>query len=197
MQRYEAKAEELGVTSRTVRRWARRYRDLGEAGLVDERGTVARLPLAGVDTRWADACRAVLDEQVDESSVTKDLTLRRVRARLDRDFGEGAVPAPQGGAAYRALDELSWGRGSFRGAPRAGARSPAAVGDLRAAALVTARRVRADGQHQAGRVRDGAGHAPLGAGRADGRDGPVHQVHSRVAGDPGVDQERRCRLGAF
>ena len=118
MRRYEAKAEELGVTSRTVRRWARRYRDLGEAGLVDERGTVARLPLAGVDTRWADACRAVLDEQVDESSVTKDLTLRRVRARLDRDFGEGAVPAPQGGAAYRALDELSRGRGSFAGSAK-------------------------------------------------------------------------------
>ncbi len=119
MRRYEAKAGELGVAVRTVRRWARRYRDFGEAGLVDERGTAARPPLSGADTRWADACRAVLDELVDESSVTKDLTLRRVRARLDRDFGEGAVPAPQGGAAYRALDELSRGRGSFSGSAKA------------------------------------------------------------------------------
>jgi len=118
MQRYEAKAGELGVTSRTVRRWARSYRDLGEAGLVDGRGTAIRPPLAGVDTRWADACRAVLDEQVDESSVTKSLTLRRVRARLDRDFGADTVPAPQGGAAYRALDELSRGRGSFSGSAK-------------------------------------------------------------------------------
>ena len=113
MQRYESKAEELGVDARTVRRWARSYRDLGEAGLVDDRGTGTRPPLAGVDTRWQDACLAVLDDQVDESSVTKDLTLRRIRARLDRDFGEGTVPGPRGGAAYRALDELSCGRGSF------------------------------------------------------------------------------------
>ena len=118
MQRYQSKAGELGVTSRTVRGWARSYRDLGEAGLVDGRGTVTRPALAGVDPRWADACRAVLDEQVDESSVTKGLTLRRVRARLDRDFGTGSVPAPQGGAAYRALDELSRGRGSFSGSAK-------------------------------------------------------------------------------
>jgi transposase InsO family protein len=118
MQRYQAKAGELGVTSRTVRGWARSYRDLGEAGLVDGRGTVTRPALAGVDPRWADACRAVLDEQVDESSVTKGLTLRRVRARLDRDFGAGSVPAPRGGAAYRALDELSRGRGSFSGSAK-------------------------------------------------------------------------------
>ena len=53
MQRYESKAGELGVAARTVRRWARSYRDFGEAGLVDERGTAARPPLAGADTRWA------------------------------------------------------------------------------------------------------------------------------------------------
>jgi transposase InsO family protein len=118
MQRYQAKAGELGVTSRTVRGWARSYRDLGEAGLVDGRGTVTCPALTGVDPRWADACRAVLDEQVDESSVTKSLTLRRVRARLDRDYGAGSVPVPQGGAAYRALDELSRGRGSFSGSAK-------------------------------------------------------------------------------
>jgi transposase InsO family protein len=119
MQRYQAKAAELGVTIRTVCRWAGRYRDLGEAGLVDGRGTLTRHPLQGVDPRWADACGAVLDEQVEESSVTKSLTLRRVRARLDRDFGPDSVPAPRGGAAYRALDELSRGRGSFSGSAKA------------------------------------------------------------------------------
>ena len=120
-----------------------------------------------------------------------------MRARLDRDFGEGAVPAPQGGAAYRALDELSWGGAASpveRQGPALDRRAP--VGDLRAAACVTARRVRADGQHQAGRVRDGAGHAALGTGRADDRDGPVHQVHPRASGDARVDEERRRRLGA-
>src|SRR5260370_5158871 len=42
MQRYEAKAGELGVTSRPVRRWAGRYRDLGGAGLVDGRAATSR-----------------------------------------------------------------------------------------------------------------------------------------------------------
>ena len=128
--------------------------------------------------------------------MTKDLTLRRIRARLDRDFGEGTVPGPRGGAAYRALDELSCGRGSFGSSAKGGAHRRAPVGDLRAAACVTAWRVRADGQHQAGCVRDGAGHAALGAGRADDRDGPVHQVHPRASGDARVDEECRRRLGA-
>ena len=89
-----------------------------------------------MDTRWADTCLAVLEEQVDESNVTKSLTLRRVEARLGREFGEGVVRVPRGGAAYRALDELSRGRGSF-GASAKGRRSVAgrpavAYGRLRA-----------------------------------------------------------------
>ena len=51
MQRYESKAEELGVDARTVRRWARSYRDLGEAGLVDDRGR-------GPARRWRESIRA-------------------------------------------------------------------------------------------------------------------------------------------
>jgi hypothetical protein len=55
--------------------------------VVDGHGSRVRDPLKGVDPRWADACRAVLEEQLEEPSVTKSLTLRRARARLDRDFG--------------------------------------------------------------------------------------------------------------
>jgi transposase InsO family protein len=113
MGRYAAKARELGVSVATIRDWISRYRAGGEAGLADRSDRRGRAPLASVDPRWADACRAVLDEQVAESNVTKKLTLRRVAARLEREFGAGVVPAPRGGAAYRALEEIARGRGSF------------------------------------------------------------------------------------
>ncbi|MEV0287938.1 helix-turn-helix domain-containing protein [Kribbella sp. NPDC050820] len=113
MQRYRAKAAELGVSDRTIRAWVRDYQQCGEAGLVNLTASRHRPPLANVDPRWVDACHAVLNEQVGESNVTKRLTLRRIEGLLERQFGAGTVPVPRGGAAYRAVDELSRGRGSF------------------------------------------------------------------------------------
>ena len=45
--RQEAKARELGVSGRTIRRWVRAYRDSGEAGLADARRVSGRRPGAG------------------------------------------------------------------------------------------------------------------------------------------------------
>ncbi|MEU5547790.1 helix-turn-helix domain-containing protein [Streptomyces sioyaensis] len=113
MQRYASKAAELDVTVRTLRRWVRAYQSEGVSGLVfDRRGARAGV-LDGIDPRWRDVCLAVLDDQVDASNTTKQLTLRRVKARLDREFGADEVPVPKGSAAYRALDEIARGRGSF------------------------------------------------------------------------------------
>ncbi len=119
MARYAAKARELGISVAAVRDWVSRYRADGEAGLVERSAVRGSHPLDGVDPRWVDACRTVLDDQTAESNVSKALTLRRVRARLDREFGEGTVPAPRGGAAYRALDEVARGRGSFGASAKA------------------------------------------------------------------------------
>ncbi|WP_033037624.1 helix-turn-helix domain-containing protein [Streptomyces monomycini] len=113
MQRYASKAAELAVTVRTLRRWVRAYQSEGVSGLVfDRRGARAGV-LDGIDPRWREVCLAVLDDQVDASNTTKQLTLRRVKARLDREFGADEVPVPKGSAAYRALDEIACGRGSF------------------------------------------------------------------------------------
>ncbi len=113
MQRYAAKAEELGVSVRTLRRWAARFSEEGEAGLVFERRGIRPGVFTGVDPRWREMCLAVLDDQVDTSNVTKALTLRWVEARLEREFGAGSVPVLSGAVAYRALDELARGRGAF------------------------------------------------------------------------------------
>jgi transposase InsO family protein len=113
MRRYAFKAAELGVGARTLRRWTSAYQEEDVAGLVLERRGRRAGVLGSIDPRWREVCLAVLDDQVDASNITKGLTLRKVRARLDREFGAGVVPAPAGGAAYRALDELARGSGSF------------------------------------------------------------------------------------
>jgi len=75
--------------------------------------------LGGLDTRWLDACRAVIDEQVDASTTTKKLVLARVAARLERDHGAGQVPIPGTSRAYEALAELGRGRNTFTGSAKA------------------------------------------------------------------------------
>jgi transposase len=79
--RQAAKAAELGVSERTVRRWVQAYTDSGEAGLLDSRRVTARG--STVDPRWVDACREVLAQHVAESTPTASAVLRWVRERLE------------------------------------------------------------------------------------------------------------------
>lgn len=51
MARYDAKATELGVGVRTLRRWAAEFEATGEFGLLDGRSDRRRIPLAGLDPR--------------------------------------------------------------------------------------------------------------------------------------------------
>ncbi|HJQ45766.1 MAG TPA: integrase [Amycolatopsis sp.] len=108
--RYALKAEELGVSAASVRRWATAFRADGEAGLVDGRGRISAGPAGNVDPRWLEVCRTVLSEQVESSTKTKSLILRTIAARLEQQFGPGVVPVPGKSRAYEVLTELSNGR---------------------------------------------------------------------------------------
>ncbi|MFG2557390.1 hypothetical protein [Streptomyces sp. NPDC048496] len=57
--RYEAKAAELGASARSMRRWARAFRELGEAGLVP-RTAQADGGLSNADPRWVETAVEVL-----------------------------------------------------------------------------------------------------------------------------------------
>ena len=184
--RYQAKARELGVGERTVERWAMAYRQAGEAGLVDTR--MLRGKASAVDPRWDEAVRLVLAEMVSQSTPTRSAVLRKVAARLDDLHGAGVVPRPSAATAYRRLAELARGTNAVSGSARAAGRSRTGPGGLRAAAGGAAGRVRDPGHPGSGRVRDGAGHLPVGARPADRGAGPVHPLHHRAAGHPGVDQ---------
>lgn len=67
LDRYVAKAAELGVAPRTIRRWATAYRLHGEAGLAS-----ARFPHASqVDPRWCEAALAIMREHTEESKPSE------------------------------------------------------------------------------------------------------------------------------
>ncbi|MGH3248526.1 MAG: helix-turn-helix domain-containing protein, partial [Trebonia sp.] len=73
LQRYRAKATELGVGVRTVRRWAADLDRYGPAGLVDSRRARQQAPGGGADSRWLQTARTVLAEHADASTPTQDL----------------------------------------------------------------------------------------------------------------------------
>ncbi|ORL77180.1 hypothetical protein A5N71_15555 [Prescottella equi] len=116
--RCKAKAQELGISDKTVSHWAAEYRKDGPAALIDHRGTRAHGPLAGLDARWVDMCRRVCAELTEASSHTKKYVLFEVDARLRAEHGGGDVRVPGRTRAYEALDEITRGRNMFRGSAK-------------------------------------------------------------------------------
>ena len=125
MDRYQAKATELGVTVRTLQRWVAALQESGPAGVADGRSQRAADPLGGVDERWLEMCRLVLAEHTEASRPTQELVLRRVSARLAAGHGEGVVPEPGRRRARAVLAELTRGSNTFTGSTK-GKRSIAA-----------------------------------------------------------------------
>ena len=118
MARYQAKAAELGVDERTVRRWVKAYQRDGAAGLLDGREAHRSHSLAGVDPRWLDKCRTVLEEHTDASRPTHGMLLARVTARLEQQYGPGQVPMPGRSKAYAVLAEITRGTNAFTGSTK-------------------------------------------------------------------------------
>lgn len=111
--RYAAKASELGVTVRSVERWARAFVESGEAGLVPKRAQ-AEGGLSHADPRWVEAAEEVLGEYEEESRPSIKLVLERVEARLEERFGPKVVPLPKRTAGYRWMHELERRHPTFR-----------------------------------------------------------------------------------
>lgn len=116
MSRYASKAAELGVSARSVARWVGAFRNGGVEQLVDERA--AQGLRTGVDPPWDAAVEAVVAETVGESTGTRSALLRRVRARLDRNYGQGEVPLPSKATAYRRIAMLTKGTNAVSGSAK-------------------------------------------------------------------------------
>ena len=117
MDRYRAKAQELSVGVTTVRRWVRSFELDGEAGLIDGRHQRASDPLRGIDPRWLDGLRAVLDEHVGASRPTRELLLDRVDARVAERHGPDVIPKRW--KAKRAVGEVVRGTNALAGSTKA------------------------------------------------------------------------------
>ena len=112
MSRYQAKAEELGVSVRTVKRWVAAVEAHGEAGLAP---SARRAPvLDRCDPRWVETALAVMVEHTDQSKPLRKAVIERTRARVEAAFGEGTVPIPSQSKAYLALEELEQRHPTFR-----------------------------------------------------------------------------------
>ncbi|WP_329088022.1 helix-turn-helix domain-containing protein [Streptosporangium sp. NBC_01469] len=135
LERYAAKAAELGVGVSTIRRWIADFDRDGPEALIDERTQRRRDPLGGADPLWLDMARTVLAEHADASRPTQNIVLLRIRARLDSEHGHGVVANPSPTRARLLLRELSRGSHAFGGTKtkRSTASRPAApYGRLRA-----------------------------------------------------------------
>ncbi|CPU39885.1 integrase family protein [Mycobacteroides abscessus] len=112
MQRYEAKAAELGVATRTVRRWIGEFQRNGEAGLVESKRLVAST--GRVDERWVQTAVEVMIEHRDQSKPSRSLVIDRTNARVIRRFGADAMALPSRATAFRVLGELEKRHPTFR-----------------------------------------------------------------------------------
>ncbi len=117
-ERYRAKAAEVGVTERTVANWVSRYKDADELGLMDTRRVKPTRGLANLDPRWVDMVRVIQAEQELEPRVPSKVIMRRVAARLDREYGPGVVKIPSKSVRYNAFRDLDWQRHTFSGSTK-------------------------------------------------------------------------------
>ncbi|MEU6182954.1 helix-turn-helix domain-containing protein [Streptomyces coeruleorubidus] len=109
--RYAAKAAELGVATRTVKRWVAAFRQDGEAGLVPARSG----PRSGHRNAevWSEAALEVMVEHTGQSKPSRKMVIERTRARLlARGFDEEDLPSRA--TSYRLLEDLERRHPTFR-----------------------------------------------------------------------------------
>jgi transposase InsO family protein len=110
--RYRAKAEEIGVSVRTVKRWVAVFEAEGEAGLAP--AVVGTTAISLCDDRWVETAIEVMAEYVDQAKPMRKTVLERTQARVVARFGEGSVDAPGRTKGYEALEELERIHPTFR-----------------------------------------------------------------------------------
>ncbi|GFH39228.1 helix-turn-helix domain-containing protein [Streptomyces pacificus] len=109
--RYSAKAAELEVAARTIKRWVAAFRQDGEAGLVPARSG----PRSGHRNAevWSEAALEVMVEHTGQSKPSRKMVIERTRARLlARGFDEEDLPSRA--TSYRLLEDLERRHPTFR-----------------------------------------------------------------------------------
>lgn len=116
-ERLQAKADELGVSTRTIERKQTRYAGQGLWGLVDQRAARSFDVAGHADARLLEVLRELIAAETDASTGTRSRLIRRAVALVEQRHGPGVVPIPGKTAFYALLDRLTVGRHTFGSAP--------------------------------------------------------------------------------
>lgn len=113
MDRFAAKAKELGKAVRTIQRWVSAYEAEGEVGLLSAKAIQSALG----SKRFAlfeQMASDIMCEYTGLSKPTMDLIINHTEARLSATYGKGAVRLPSPATAYRILERLELTQPLFR-----------------------------------------------------------------------------------
>ena len=114
MTRYQAKAQELGMSVRALNKWVVRFHRQGDAGLAPRSRGPSPNPTGKADLRWVDTALEVMVEHTDLSRPSETMVIRRTNARVIARYGADVVPQPSRSTAFRVLAVLERRHPTFR-----------------------------------------------------------------------------------
>ncbi|MFI8695780.1 Mu transposase C-terminal domain-containing protein [Dietzia maris] len=109
-QRVEVVAEAMGVSTRTVRRKLKNFRESGANGLVS--GDITRRRGLRTDQRWTEIAREVVGEQARQTTNSRKNLMWEINLRFRQECGDEAK-LPSQPTRYRRLNEISKGAATF------------------------------------------------------------------------------------
>lgn len=112
-QRIEAKAAELGLAERTLRKKRSNYAAQGLWGLVDGRLVREWYSTGRVDARVVAVARQIVNDQEHASTGTRSRLIRAVTKEVETVYGKGVVPLPGKTTFYKLLNTLASGKHTF------------------------------------------------------------------------------------
>lgn len=109
-QRVEVVAEAMGVSTRTVRRKLKNFRESGANGLVS--GDITRRRGLRTDQRWTEIAREVVGEQARQTTNSRKNLMWEINLRFRQECGDEAK-LPSQPTRYRRLNDISKGAATF------------------------------------------------------------------------------------
>ena len=109
-QRVAAAAESMGLSTRTVRRKLKRFRESGANGLVS--GDITRRREFRTDQRWTEIAREVVGEQARQTTNSRKNVMWEINLRFRQECGDEAE-LPSQSTRYRRLEDISKGAATF------------------------------------------------------------------------------------
>ena len=112
-QRMAAKAAEMNISVSRLWSLKRAYEHQGLYGLVNKNRVRPLTAVDRLDPRLREAFLTVLDELTRESNVSHARIIRKVKARVEKEHGKGAVVLPSDKTLLRNLKHFAQGRSTF------------------------------------------------------------------------------------